>query len=34
MDEEVTAYIKANRGTYTDQAIRESLPAVGHDPGE
>jgi len=25
-------YIRANRGTYTDQAIRESLISVGHDP--
>lgn len=25
-------YIKANRGTYTDQAIREQLIAAGHDP--
>lgn len=33
MDDEITAYIKANRGTYTDQAIRETLVAVGHDPG-
>ena len=33
MDDEITAYIKANRGTYTDQAIRETLISVGHDPG-
>jgi hypothetical protein len=33
MDDEITAYIIANRGTYTDQAIRETLIAVGHDPG-
>ena len=25
-------YIKANRGTYTDQAIRENLVAAGHEP--
>lgn len=25
-------YIKANRGTYTAQAIREQLIAAGHDP--
>jgi hypothetical protein len=25
-------YIQANRGTYTDQAIRENLVAAGHEP--
>jgi hypothetical protein len=25
-------YIKANRGTYTDQAIRDNLVAAGHQP--
>jgi hypothetical protein len=33
MDDEIAAYIKANRGTYTDQAIRETLISVGHEPG-
>ena len=32
VDDEITSYIQANRGTYTDQAIREKLIAVGHEP--
>jgi hypothetical protein len=28
----IEQYIKANRGTYADQAIREKLISVGHDP--
>jgi hypothetical protein len=27
-------YIKANRGTYTDEAIRDTLMGVGHDPAD
>lgn len=25
-------YIRANRGSYTDEAIRDNLVAAGHDP--
>lgn len=32
MEDEITAYIKTNQGTYTDQAIRETLVSVGHEP--
>lgn len=35
MDPDPTAideYVRANRGTYTDEAIREALIGVGHDP--
>jgi hypothetical protein len=28
MDQQITDYIKANRGTYADQAIREKLISV------
>lgn len=28
----INDYIEANRGSYTDQAIRENLVAAGHDP--
>ena len=35
MDPDPTAiddYIEANRGTYTDEAIRDHLASAGHDP--
>jgi len=35
MDPDPTAiddYIQANRGTYTDEAIRDNLVSAGHDP--
>ncbi|HTI29585.1 MAG TPA: hypothetical protein VL687_04435 [Methylomirabilota bacterium] len=28
---DIDAYIRANRGTYTDEAMRDALIAVGHD---
>jgi hypothetical protein len=32
MNDEITAYIKANRGTYTREAIKAQLIAAGNDP--
>ena len=32
MDSGIDDYIKRNRGTYTDQAIRDNLEAAGHEP--
>lgn len=34
MDPRIDDYIRVNRGTYNDQAIREQLIAAGHDPAE
>ena len=29
---EIDDYVRTNRGTYTDEAIRDTLVSAGHDP--